>query len=42
MVRNQIIRNLLMAMKISTGLDWLDVKVPYPEKLIDTWLKNQT
>ena len=27
-------------MKILTGLDWLDVKVPYPEKLIDTCLKK--
>ena len=28
-------------MKILTGLDWLDVKVPYPEKLIDTCLKTK-
>jgi hypothetical protein len=29
------------AMKILTGLDWLDVKVPHPEKLIDTCLKTK-
>ena len=26
------------AMKIITGLDWINVSIPYPEKLIDTFL----
>ncbi len=27
------------AMKVITGLDWINVDIPYPEKLLDTFLK---